>query len=779
MPLLFAMTLEALRPWSPSLSCRTLRCLLSSVVWLLCSAGLTVPMGQVSQAQYIDENRRLKDFTKADYVSEEKPKWIGPYNWFWVPDRRYDYKILSSPNNWIDKYDSMDMHTCLLLKDRTAKPSNWNKMYYCKPPLKDNSWWIKKIVADDTKADSSDRYSHVNIGPEEQWPGSEGESFVASSEPGGGYGEVTFAWNWRKHIVHTKLCDSTRVSEKSQQEIVEAGNLTSRGQDELLSAKPIQPEDINVDVHICRDNPQKKEPDKFAPYETFKEMDMANQKCILNLVEDHDGGHAPKGDYKWTWRKSVPEGWFMGQNASFGKDKFMEWCLKGGTNPFDKKPYPGPKKGEYDARKVTSGGNFGDFGKGDYESPWEAAEDYAGSLSGGLYAKKGGTLPVGADSLIDRAQRQCRQLFRDIVGRRKKAFLELCKKEPYDHFDGCSDRLKKCRGYRNDEGIDVGVNQCCTDSHPQYHYHQRKTYTVPCQPVDAFTWENVKCSPTNPLCRDQWKSHRGWDADKGGYKRVVKKAEWDRGFVGSNSILAPVGGDGEPMDVTSDVKIGSYFWFDLLSGTIGIRTWDERAYSQTVSLPATHKQANESDYWKWGNWIRGSKDWGWFPPGWRYDDISPQRGREDPVGWLYHLYFCKETFSRDELKLMQKKWGTVSAELEEAADKSCPKGEAYRWSDKAGDYKCVAVKEDPDPDPDPPKKKQSWCALCYVDPTKNSGCPEKEYQPWRAISPPKAFSMLPEKNPSVSQVRCKTKWGKNKDNPPPYRAWSKPPSSGL
>jgi hypothetical protein len=203
-----------------------------------------------------------------------------------------------------------------------------------------------------------------------------------------------------------------------------------------------------------------------------------------------------------------------------------------------------------------------------------------------------------------------------------------------------------------------------------------------------------------------------------------------------------------------------------MAGTIGIRSWDERAYRQAVELPATHKQANDTDFWPSGNYIRGSKDWSWFPPGWEYDDISPQRGREDPVGFLYHLYFCKETFTEEQMNLMQKKWGTLSAKLEDRADKGCPDGEVYKWSDKEMEYTCVPGKSPgPDPKPEPPKKKQSWCAVCEEIPRSNS-CPPSDYIDWRPI--PKSQAL---RGRTIEQVKCVIRKGKRAEYPPPYRPW--------
>jgi hypothetical protein len=726
-----------------------------------------------AHGQYIDREMELKFFTQADYVSKNKPKWLGPHTYWWLPNDKYSVQVYdpsehgglpwdyflwyckTDPDWWTGSCDIPE-YTCLIPTERVYNSGDYGQSLYCEPEI-------------------SDPHQHERL-KDEDWPttGTSGQSLVdeiGSDGHEGGYGKVVFSWNWRKHIVHRKLCDSTNVSGLSRETLVQGQDLVDLSREELMNNKPLTPEDINVDVRVCEDNPNKREPSRPEPYDTFQEMSLAVKKCQVNLMQEYDTGHSPKGDYAWTWREYVPEGWFLGQNPGFNRADFMDWCVFGGANPFSPKPFPGISKDEFKAYEVFEDESFGDYGDPDVKRPWDRAENFAGNLADGLHTKPGGLTPAGQDSLEGRAYRKCNRLYNEIISRRRNAFMELCKKEPYSYFDGCQKQLQECRGYRED-GLDIGVSQCCTDSHPEYHYHQTKSFEVPCHPIDAAYFSD---SPS--LARDDWEAHDGGEfnvSDEGGYTGVVYSAEGgllpDRGFVGSGGILNYVGLGGEPMTVRSDsVKLGSYFWFDLMSGTIGIRSWEERSYTQEVELPATHKKARDTDYWKWGNYIRGSKHWDWFPPGWDYESISNQRAKEDPQGWLYHLFFCERTFTKEELKFINDKWNALPAQLEKNKDIICDDGETYTWSSDASEYRCIPESEAPSVEPggDLSFQIQSYCALCTTDPNVYSpnACPPANYADWSPMKKKDADDITPYNKCEIMR---------KENGPPETRAWPVP-----
>lgn len=749
------------RSWSLSL---LVPCLFA-FVWLPSAHG-----------QYIDREMELKFFTQADYVSKNKPKWLGPHTYWWLPTDKYSIQVYdpddhgglswgyflyickNDPDWWPGSCD-LPNYTCVMPTERVYNSGNYGQSLYCNPEI-------------------SDPHQHERLKEKKaDWPdtGTSGQSFVdeiGSDGHIGGWGEVAFAWNWRKHIVNRKLCDSTNVSGLSRETLVQGQDLVDLTREELMRNKPMTPDDINVDVRVCEDNPNKREPSRPEPYDTFQEMSLAMQKCQVNLMQSYDTGHSPGGDYQWTWRKYVPEGWFLGQNPGFNRPDFMEWCVFGGSNPFSPKPFPGVSKGEFQTSEVFGSTGFGEYDDPDAKRPWDQAEGFSGSLSDGLHTKPGGVTPAGQDSLEGKAYRKCNRLYNEIISRRRLAFMELCKKEPYSFFDGCQKQLRKCRGYR-DGGIDIGVNQCCTDTHPEYHYHQSKTYEVPCKPIDAAFFAD---SPVSWL-RDHWEAHKGHDfRDEGGYTGVVYSTETgtlqDRGFIGSGGFLTYIGLDNDgPMTVRSDsTKLGSYFWFDLLSGTIGIRSWKERAYRQEVELPGTHKKARDTDYWEWGNYIRGSKHWEWFPPGWDYQSISDQRDKEDPQGWLYHIFFCERTFTKEELKLMNDKWNAVPAQLEENKDVICDSTETYTWSSDDSQYKCIPEADAPPVEPggELSFETQSYCALCNgFDPSSLSpaACPPSNYTGWAPMEKEDADAITPYNKCEIMR---------EEEGPPDSRAWPFP-----
>lgn len=718
-------------------------------------------MPTTTSAQYIDEDKKLRWFTDADHVLKSKPRWIGPHDWFWLPPapngESYDVIVKDIGfENWSEvesAYASMDQYTCLILDDRVPNPEGVVHSYWCKPEIVNQKYQFQRLseeVGDPGYFPSRDvsPNSFGNFDGDFGW-----------NQETKGWGKVVFTWNWRRHRVHSKLCErGSDPATVDQEDIITDSSLPGVSQEQIISSARITADDIPTEVNICSDDPTELQPNKPQPYDTWSEMQSATYKCQLQVMEDYDGGHETGEDY-WHWRESVPEGWFRGQNEGFNRAEFMDWCIRGGDNPFSPKPFPGISKDEFDTRAVYDGGKshdeYGDIGA---ERVWEKTASFAGSLSDGLFTQPGGRYAAGQDSLFHKAEQTCQTLYSEVIDRRRSAFMELCKKEPYSHFNGCSQRLKECRGYQRDDGTQVGVNQCCTDTHPEYHYHQVKSFQVPCKPVDAFRWTG------GAFVRDDWEDGRGSDASAGGYTGVVEQIS-DRGFVGSNAWLAPLGGDGEPMTVQSDsVKIGTYFWFDLLSGTVGIKSFDERSYSQEVKLPASHKKAKRTDYWKWGHGIKGTGSLAltcgdaFFLPD-CIEPISAQRDPDRQRGWIYNLYFCERKFSDEELKLLQSKWNSLPAQLKQQKNEVCPDGEVYQWDPNGssegnpGEWRCMTG-----------TPVTTYCATC-VGHEPSPACPVDNYNHWQAMPVSMAQSQTPN-------YICK-----EQNTPPPYRAWPEPNNS--
>jgi hypothetical protein len=678
------------------------RALRSYRVALLSLAAALVALGplgpQRAEAQYIDRNLELKQVTQADYVTEEPPDWIGPYNWVWLPPHPdFEWSIVDEP------VSSLDRGECTI-----AEQDGF--VIQCNPSIHDEINWNP---FGDGKADGLGLYQHDHI-EEFQYTG--GSSLVEKAQ-GGGYGKVVFGWTWRKHTVYRKLCDSTRTAQKTQEELINS-DLVSHSQQDRIMSRRLDPDKINVDVHICRDDPTKREDGRPEPYDTWREMNLAKTKCTLQIIEDYDQGHRPKGDYRTTWRPSVPAGWFRGENEGFSRSKFMDWCMTGGSNPFSPKPFPEAAKPETDFSPVFEDQKIDDYGDPEVKRPWTKTEETAGSFRSENWA-----------------QRECERLYNEIIDRRENAFFQLCKDEPYRFWEGCQEQIKKCKSYQADNGDHVGVQQCCTDGHPEYHYHSSKNYEIPCRPIDAFVWEG------RGAARDMWMNTDGGKADEvGGLAgRVYQDNSGDtgRGFVGSNAYLAPIGGDGEEMTVTvkggdsnTPGRIGSYFWFDLLSGTIGLRSFEEAKKTQTVTLPATHKEACDTDIWESGNMRRGE------PCGPFADIITGPFDSPDPVsdqrdeahGWLYHIYFCPETFTEEETKLLSKKWGTVPARLDKAKDKLCADDETYRWNAQKSEFECMKGSTE-----QPPKQGPVWCNACRGF-AQDGTCRKIKYVNWTYIN---------------------------------------------
>jgi hypothetical protein len=754
-------------------------------------------------AQYIDEDRDLQDYTRSDHVSLSKPDWIGPYNWYYVPQNGYNIEVIKSgkfsnpgdiPKSHPKHPSNLPKQSCVIVNDKVGhpgknifdNPGDYGDSMACNPP-------IGESIPEQNRKQTGDRYAHFKTG-DRSYPNANfvgGNSYV-NKRRGGGYGEVVFTWNWTKRIVHTKLCDS--ITADTQQEILaKEGKYTDLSQREIaVEGKSLRADDINVEVNICRDDPTKKEPDKRAPYDTWREQSLAQTKCEKQVKKQYDTGFKIPfwSDYQDTWTKEVPEGWFRGLNEGFSKSKFMEWCITGGPNPFSPTPFPGVSKEKFNTNKAFEG-NVGEDYSADVDKPW----------------KKVGRL-AGTTAEKEWAIRQCETLYDEITNRRDAAFLEMCKKEPLGgHFDGCWDKMQQCRGHKEGK-VHVGVNQCCTDSHPQYHYHNYKKFAVPCEPFDMMAWEG------NGAKRSAWESHdpdrycadRNWlgictdrvDGPLGEYYGPsvdghLEITDGDRGFVGSNAILAPIGGDGEPMTVRAkgSKKIGTYFWFDLMSGNIGMRTFDESKNRQDVVLPATHKEAQGTEFWKAGNTIRGS-DGGIFDD---EDDISGQRGEYGTFdsdgkqkGWLYHLYFCERTFSEEEVKLMNRKWKKPAELLDQEKNDMCKEGEVYEFSEAQQEFTCMPESQFDGYGDGPPLVK--WCAQCKdfdpADPLKRtrygaerffdhgSGdhrwCPNGNYVDWEWYSE-KGASKLPNVSAALGNAK-KCTYEPKGTGPPSNRAWT-------
>ena len=99
-------------------------------------------------------------------------------------------------------------------------------------------------------------------------------------------------------------------------------------------------------------------------------------------------------------------------------------------------------------------------------------------------------------------------------------------------------------------------------------------------------------------------------------------------------------------------QIGSYFYLDIKSGTVGLKSFPEPSNVQTeVRLPGDYNDGRRQHY------ITGTYDCNRLGYNCSGDQISPQR--DGVEGWVQNLYFCEETFTRPELDAISRLWGTI------------------------------------------------------------------------------------------------------------------------
>lgn len=354
--------------------------------------------------------------------------------------------------------------------------------------------------------------------------------------------------------------------------------------------------------------------------EEASQMRAQYRQCVQGVFDRYDTAHQTQWPLSEIWRPSVPSGWYQGSDlieGTAGREQFMRWCMSGGQDQamFD------PEAKLWFAR-------------------W--ARETAVQL--GAWFQEGGQT-AGEEERRSKCSRYADQIIDD----RQTAFFELCegqrrggKGNPYgsiryDHFGGCDAQMDQCK--RIVEG--------CTVDWTEYHYYKRKEYTIPCAPIDAFRWEG------RGILRDDWMGRDGDKAlTKGGKAGRVYRTD-NRGFIGTGGLLNLIGLGGKPMEVivsntvaSRGGGIGSYFYFDLSSGTVGINSFDESRPLQEISLPSIYKEVDN----------RGDK----------YSHLDDLPGQRDKAhGYVLHLYFCERTFDETELQRIQNAWGAAPKNIEE------------------------------------------------------------------------------------------------------------------
>ena len=314
----------------------------------------------------------------------------------------------------------------------------------------------------------------------------------------------------------------------------------------------------------------------------------------------------------------MPSGWYQGQGLAEGtpgRQKFMQWCISGGQD-----------QSMFDPNAKV------------WYADW--ARETAAQL-GAWFQEE------GRQATEEERRDKCGRYADQIIDDRQTAFFELCEGDreggkgspyaQYDQFSGCSAQLDQCKQ----------IVEGCTVDWTEYHYYEKKTYDIPCAPIDAFRWEG------RGILRDDWMGRDGDKAlTKGGKAGRVYRLD-NRGFVGSGGLLNLIGLGGKPMEVVVSNKvasrgggIGSYFYFDLSSGTVGINSFDEKKLFQEISFPSIYKEVDN----------RGK----------RYSHLDDMPGQRDEAhGYILHLYFCERTFDDVELQRIQNAWGAVPRDVEQ------------------------------------------------------------------------------------------------------------------
>jgi len=442
-----------------------------------------------------------------------------------------------------------------------------------------------------------------------------------SWEDDGMCGEIYFYRTWQEYPVSKFLCDKVEDDTSRTQEV--------RAVDTY-----------DGPIEACTDNINAYEPNRTSgPYESFGEMRAAQKRCWNDFYDRYDSGHSPPWPWRATWAERVPKGWGRGADATADSTKFMDWCTQGGPMPFDKKPFPGGD----------------DEMENDLVEIWEEAESRAGTITyDNSKARDKYGDPVAWWETDDGkfAIEKCNRIYKELLNERERAFTQLCETEPYSHWDGCKEAREFCTGDSDDEKV-TGVGTCCTEKYPEYHYFKERRFEIPCKPFDAFRWYDPGRLDKGKWMDDQYDKT---SSKNPGWNSAVYRDD-NRGFVGSGGVLNAISAGGKPMEVRSKgPKIGSYFFFDIQSGTVGLKSFKNARQSQSeVKLPGSYADDDEAKYYV------GTYDCNWLGLNCGGDLISDQR--DGVEGWVKNLYFCEETFTREQLDAINREWGTLPDEL--------------------------------------------------------------------------------------------------------------------
>jgi len=480
-----------------------------------------------------------------------------------------------------------------------------------------------------------------------------------SSWQDGGWGEIYFYNTWQEFPVSKYICDGAPDTPEPDSTVLPT----------------------YVGTHICTDNIEEYEPWRTSPYDSFPEMDAAQNKCFADLYATYDSGHSPPWPWSSTWTQSVPAGWFRGQDASLDSTLFMDWCVHGGVKPLSPTPFPEGSRAY----------------KNESRTYWNYVDSNAGEIT---YAKESQLKygdPVAWWEVDDElfAIEKCERVYEQIKDERKRAFQVLCDDEAYGHFAGCKAERERCMG-DTDDHIVTGIGTCCTERYKEYHFFPDRRYMIPCKPIGAFRWYDSG-SLSSAKWVDEHYDNTGIGND--GWGDRVNRAD-NRGFVGSGGLMNAIGAGGKDMEVYTmnpGDKIGSYFYFDISSGTVGFKSFEEAKNRQNeVRLPGDYNDGRKQHY------IRGTWDCNMLGYNCSGDLISYQR--EGVEGWVRNLYFCEETFTREQLDAINMRWGTIPDVVKQVNHElkiDCDDYAATYGYDTQYMEECAESPPDDEEDPDP------------------------------------------------------------------------------
>lgn len=474
-------------------------------------------------------------------------------------------------------------------------------------------------------------------------------------DEGAGCGYVHLMWTWQEIPVKDHLCNKIPDDPDSTQ----TDRATYKGS-------------FDGKITACTDNTKRYEPGRTSdPYQTFSQMRDAQDQCWSRLYERYDDGHSPAYPYSATWTETVPEGWARGEDPAAKKENFMEWCMHGG------RPVAEPRPVEGDGREMET----------ELHEIWNRTSQRAGEWSyqrSEARKKYGEAVAYWEVSDTAWARHKCGQLHDELIRERQRAFNSLCEKQPYSHWEGCEKAREFCQ--TSDDNVEKlsGIGACCSDKYPEYHFFQERKFEIPCEPIGAFRWSEESIDATLGLFdRRYWVNEAGENTAENTYGFRDNVARLDnRGFVGSGGFLNAINLGGKEMEVSLNYEtyqdssasapdgIGSYWFIDLKSGTIGFKTFGEsKRVQREVRFPGSYKKGSNTDDRGFGDLDR--------------EIISQQRERLD--GWVYNVYFCEETFTKNEISRISEAWGQIPRDLKQTNKKMGIDCENYAAQYQAAD----------------------------------------------------------------------------------------------